>query len=253
MKLRDKVVVITGSGSGMGEAFAHRFAVEGAKVVVADRDPGAVERVSAALGCVGIAADVSREEDIESVVELAKRSYGDVDVWFSNAGFDGPRRPGDLRENADWEASWRLHVMSHVHAARAVLPSMIERGDGYLIQTASMVALATDPGNPAYAVTKHAALALAEWLALTYRPRGIKVSCFCPGPMLTPMLLSHGFPAEHPVMQMAVTPAAVAELLVQAIDSEQFLVVESDAGIQQLAAKVADYDRWVSAMSSLSS
>ena len=100
-----------------------------------------------------------------------------------------------------WDLSWRLHVMSHVYAAREVLPAMLERGDGYLLQTASVVALALHPDKAAYSVTKHAALGLSEWLAATYRPKGIKVSCFCPGPMLTPMLLSDGIPADHPMLK----------------------------------------------------
>lgn len=253
MKLRDKVVVVTGAGSGIGEAFAGRFAAEGAQVVVADRNGTAVERVSGEVGCAGIAADVTVEEEVRAVAGLAERTYGPVDVWFSNAGFDGPRREGDLRDNEDWQSSWSLHVMSHVYAARAVLPSMLERGSGYLIQTASIVALATDPGNPAYAVTKHGALALSEWLAVTYRPRGIKVSCFCPGPMLTPMLLAHGFPADSAPMLMARTPAEIAEVLVQGMDAERFLIAESDAGIQQLASKAADYERWIVDMSALAS
>jgi NAD(P)-dependent dehydrogenase (short-subunit alcohol dehydrogenase family) len=252
MKLGDKVVVITGSGSGIGEAFARRFAAEGARVVVADRNGASVDRVSSGVGCAGIQADVTREEEVQAIANLAERTYGPVDVWFSNAGFDGPRREGDLRENADWELSWYLHVMSHVYAVRAVLPSMLKRGDGYLIQTASMVALATDPGNPAYAVTKHGALALAEWLAATYRPKGVKVSCFCPGPMLTPMLLAHQFPAYSPAMLIAKTPADIAEVLVHGIDAERFLIVESDPGTQQLAAKAGDYEKWIVDMSAVS-
>ena len=118
-------------------------------------------------------------------------------------------------------------------------------GDGYLLQTASVVALATQPDKAAYSVTKHSALALAEWLATTYRPRGIKVSCFCPGPMLTPMLLSNDFPADHPVLKTAATPEQVADRLVAAIDAERFLILDSDLGIDSLRAKASDYEQWI--------
>ena len=128
---------------------------------------------------------------------------------------------------------------------------MLQRGDGYLLQTASVVAMATHPDKAAYAVTKHAALAFSEWLALTYRPRGIKVSCFCPGPMLTPMLLSDGIPADHPVVQNAATPEEVAERLVRAIEAEQFLIVDSTMGPDSLTAKGADYERWISDMTAV--
>ncbi len=122
-------------------------------------------------------------------------------MWLSNAGVAGPRQPGNLQDDSLWDLMWRLHVLSHLHAAREVLPSMIDRGDGYLLQTASSVALSTQPEKAAYSVTKHAALALAEWLAMQYRRLGIKVSCFCPGPMLTRMLLGNEFAPGHPALE----------------------------------------------------
>jgi NAD(P)-dependent dehydrogenase (short-subunit alcohol dehydrogenase family) len=245
VKLHDKVVVITGSGGGIGEACARRFTAEGAKVVVTDIDSDAVERVSNAIGTVGLAGDITVESNVRAVAELARRTYGEIDVWFSNAGYAGPRQPGDLQEGALWELTWQLHVMSHVHAAREVLPSMLARGDGYLLQTASVVALATQPDKAAYSVTKHAALALAEWLATTYRSKGIKVSCFCPGPMVTPMLLANDFPADHPILRAAAAPDEVADRLVGAIEAEQFLILDSPMGLDSLAAKAADYERWI--------
>ena len=242
MKLRDKVVVITGSGGGIGEACARRFHSEGAQVVVTDIDADGVERVSQEIGSVGLATDITLESNVQSVAELARLTYGEVDLWFSNAGFAGPRQPGELQGDEMWEAAWRLHVMSHVFAVRAVLPSMLARGDGYLLQTSSLVALATQPDKAAYSVTKHASLALAEWLSVSYRPKGIKVSCFCPGPMLTPMLLSNDFPPDHPVLREAVTPAQVADRLVTAIGEERFLILDSDSGMRSLTAKAADYE-----------
>ena len=248
MKLNDKVVVITGAGHGIGEAFAYRFSAEGAKVVVTDIDAEAVGRVSERIGCAGLAVDITVEENVRAVAAFARKTYGEVDVWYSNAGFAGRRQPGEIPDNGLWDLGWNLHVMSHVYAARAVLPSMLERGDGYLLQTASVVALSSQVEKGSYAVTKHAALALAEWLAITNRPRGIKVSCFCPGPMLTRMLLSNDFPNDHPVMKAALTPERVADLLVRSIDTERFLITENSAGSESLLAKGADYDRWITGM-----
>ena len=248
MKLRDKVVVITGSGSGIGEACAHRFADEGAKVVVTDLNPDGVDRVSKAVDTVGLAVDITAEDNVRAVADLARRTYGQIDIWFSNAGYTGPPQHGDISDEPLWDISWRLHVMSHVYAARAVLPSMLERGDGYLLQTASVVALAIHPDKPAYSVTKHAALAFSEWLAATYRPKGIKVSCFCPGPMLTPMLMAEGMPADHPMLQNVATPEQVADRLVGGIDTEDFLILDSQLGRDLLTAKATDYERWITAM-----
>ncbi|WP_099021545.1 SDR family NAD(P)-dependent oxidoreductase [Mycolicibacterium palauense] len=251
MKLRDKVVVITGSGSGIGEACARRFAHEGAKVVVTDINDEGVERVSTEIGTVGLAVDITVEDGVRAVADLARDTYGDIDLWFSNAGYSGPPQGGDISDDHLWDLSWRLHVMSHVYAARAVLPSMLERGEGYLLQTASVVALAIHPDKPVYSVTKHAALSLSEWLASTYRPRGIKVSCFCPGPMLTPMLLSDGIPADHPMLANAAQPHEVADRLVRAVDTERFLILDSTIGSDILTAKSRDYEQWITDMSLL--
>jgi NAD(P)-dependent dehydrogenase (short-subunit alcohol dehydrogenase family) len=249
MKLAGKVVVVTGSGNGIGEAFAHRFTAEGAKVVVTDIEGDAVERVADAIGTVGLAVDITVEDNVRAVAELARRTYGEIDVWYSNAGFAGPRQPGEIQDNALWELGWNLHVMAHVYAAREVLPAMLERGDGYLLQTASIVSLSAQADKASYSVTKHAALALSEWLAMTYRPKGIKVSCFCPGPMLTRMLLANQFPDDHPVLKLALTPEQVADLLVDAIDDERFLVLDTPSAIDGLTARVADYDAWINRMS----
>ncbi len=251
MLLRDKVVVITGSGGGIGEACARRFATEGAKVVVTDINSDAVARVSDSIGAVGLSGDITAEDTVRAVADLARRSYGEVDIWFSNAGYAGPPLAGDISDDRLWDLSWRLHTMSHVYAVRQVLPSMLERGDGYLLHTASVVALATHPDKAAYAVTKHAALAFSEWLALTYRPKGIKVSCFCPGPMLTPMLLSDGIPADHPIVHNAATPEQVAERLAGAIEAERFLILDSSLGTDSLSAKGTDYERWIDDMTAV--
>ena len=246
MKLDGKVAVVTGSGNGIGEAIARRFAAEGARVVVTDIEPDAVARVADGIGTVGLAADITEPDSVRAVAELARTTYGEVDVWLSNAGVAGPRQPGNLQDDSLWELMWRLHVMSHLHAAREVLPSMIDRGNGYLLQTASSVALSTQPEKAAYSVTKHAALALAEWLAVQYRRLGVKVSCFCPGPMLTRMLLSNEFAPDSPALAQALTPQQVADVVVEGIAAERFLITTRPGNERVLTEKGTDYDAWIS-------
>ncbi|WP_262402825.1 SDR family NAD(P)-dependent oxidoreductase [Actinomadura sp. CNU-125] len=189
--------------------------------------------------------DISVENNVREVAALARDAYGEIDLWFSNAGRTGPSLPADLADNALWESLWGVHVMSHVYAVREVLPAMLRRGDGYLLQTASLIAMATEADKAAYSVTKHAALALAEWLAVNYRRKGSKVSCFCPGPMLTSMLRAEDYPDDHPVIQRARTPGQVADQLVQAIDQEHFLIVDSPVGQESLGSKSTDYEAWI--------
>jgi NAD(P)-dependent dehydrogenase (short-subunit alcohol dehydrogenase family) len=245
MKLQDKVVVVTGSGNGIGEAFAHRFTAEGAHVVVTDIEPDAVERVSKAISSVGLAVDITVEDNVKAVADLARREYGEIDVWYSNAGYSGPPEPGDLQGNDIWEMTWGLHVMSHVYATREVLPSMVQRGEGYLLQTASVISLSTQADKVTYSVTKHGALALAEWLAIHYRPKGVRVSCFCPGAMNTRMLRANGFSADSPIMQIALTPEQVADVVVRGIDAERFLITTDEGAEAVLHEKADDYDGWI--------
>lgn len=249
MQLKDRVVVITGSGSGIGEACAKRFAAEGAKVVVTDVNAAGVDRVAGEVGTVGFTTDITVEANVQALAEFARNNFGEIDIWFSNAGVNGKSQRGVIPENFEWELGWDLHVMSHVYAARAVLPSMLERGDGYLLQTASVIAFAMQFDKGAYTASKHAALALSEWLAATYRPKGVKVSCFCPGAMLTPMLASNDFPPDSPVLKNAQTPEQVAERLVRGIEAENFLILDSDIAMQSMTMKLNDYDAFLARMS----
>ena len=244
MDLDDKVAVVTGSGNGIGEAVAHRFKAEGAKVVVTDIETDSVDRVTAAIGGVGLAADMTVESDVLAVTDLAREAYGEIDIWFSNAGYTGAPEPGVIQANEVWDLTRHLHVMAHVYAARALLPSMVERGDGYLLNTASEVAFSTHPDKVAYAATKHAALAWSEWLAIHYRPRGIKISCFCPGPMLTRMLLSNEWPDDHPAIKAAIPSNEIAEILVRGIGEERFPILAGNR-IEDLRAKARDYEQWI--------
>ena len=246
MDISGRVIVITGAASGVGAATAQRFAADGAKVVMTDINEPALNEVAAALGAPALAGDISQEVTVQAVAALARERYGRIDIWFSNAGYAGLPDRGALPPNAEWQRFWDLHVMSHVYAARAVLPEMLARGEGYLLQTASAVALSLLVDKAHYSVTKHAALSLSEWLAVNFRSQGVRVSCFCPGAMDTNMLRQSGLPDDHPAIQHALKPDQVAELLVRGIEAEKFLI-DNDGpvdGASILALKATDYEAW---------
>lgn len=245
MNLAGKNAVITGAGNGVGAGLARRFIAEDARVVIADMDAAATENIVHELDCVGMSCDVTDERAIEKLAELATNAYGPIDIWVSNAGISGPPLPGELPGNDTWDAMWNLHVMAHVYAVRVVLPSMVDRGTGYLFQTVSKAALGSQPDKVAYAVTKRAALALGEWLAVHCRPRGVAVSCFCPGAMLTQMLLANGFPADSAAMQTAKSTDEVAEIVVRGMEREQFMIVTDDADLEPLSERFVDFDAWL--------
>ena len=250
MNIRDRVIVITGAASGIGAAAARRFAADGAMVVLTDLNEGPLLELASELGAAALAGDICCEDTVRAVAALARERHGRIDIWFSNAGFAGTRDGAVLQANEVWQKSWELHVMSHVYAAREVLPEMLARGEGYLLQTASSVALTMQVEKAHYSVTKHAALSLSEWLAANYRPSGVRVSCFCPGAMDTPMLRANGMPVDHPAIRNALKPDHVAELLVRGIAAEKFLIDNNGPvdGAAELAPKIAAYDDWLGAM-----
>ncbi|MDP7546218.1 MAG: SDR family oxidoreductase, partial [Alphaproteobacteria bacterium] len=186
MQIRDKVVVVTGGASGIGRALARRFAAEGArKVVVADLNEEGVAAVAGEIDGLAITANVGVESDIIELVKTTESQAGPIDLFCSNAGI---AVHGDLdNSNEEWQRVWDVNLMSHVFAARAVVPGMIERGGGYLLNTASAAGLLSQIGSSTYAVTKHAAVGFAEWLSITYGNRGIKVSLLCPQAVRTAM------------------------------------------------------------------
>ncbi len=187
MQLRDKLAVVTGGANGIGQALCRRFAAEGARgVVVADMDAAGAQQVAEEIDGLAVTVDVGCEADIQRLVAEATNTFGPIDLFCSNAGI--ALGGGVDAPDAVWQQIWDVHVMAHIYAARAVLPGMVMRGAGYLLQTASAAGLLTQVGSAPYSVTKHAAVALAEWLSITYAQSGIKVSCLCPQGVMTDML-----------------------------------------------------------------
>jgi len=221
----DAVVVVTGGGSGIGRALCRRFAADGARaVVVVDREATA-HSVAEEISGLALFADVGVEADVVRAVQSVLDQFGAIDLFCSNAGIGGGAGGIDVAD-ADWQRTWQVNVMAHIYAARALLPGMLERGGGYLLQTASAAGLLTQIGSAPYAVTKHAAVAFAEWLAVTYGDRGIKVSCLCPQGVKTNMLMgSPGDPSTEVVLaQGAIEPEQLAEAVVDGLRAESFLI-----------------------------
>ncbi len=255
MELRDKVVVVTGGGSGIGAALCRRFAAEGARgVLVADLAYEGARAVAEEMGGLAVAADVSVERDVQALVDRAEAEFGPVDLFCSNAGVAlggglGPREGGPFASDADWRRSWDVNVMAHVYAARTVLPSMLRRGSGYLLSTASAAGLLTDLGSQAYSVTKHAAVAFAEWLAIRYGEQGIGVSCLCPQGVRTPMLqgAADSGAGGHLVPEM-IEPEEVAEAVVRGLAAGTFLILPHPRVREYAQRRAGDADRWLAGM-----
>jgi NAD(P)-dependent dehydrogenase (short-subunit alcohol dehydrogenase family) len=249
MKLTDKIIVITGGGSGIGRAMVRRFAVEKPKkLVIADRDHAAAQAVAREVGGLAVACDVSRESEIKSLIEAA----GEIDLFCANAGIavgGGVEAP-----DSEWQRAWDVNFMSHVWAARALVPQWIERKSGYFLATASAAGLLTTIGAAPYSVTKHAVVSLAEWLSITHGEQGIRVSCLCPQYVNTNML--------HTALQelaggtvhksgAVIEPEAVADAVVAGLDAEHFLILPHPEVATYFQRKAGDYDRWLGAMRKL--
>jgi NAD(P)-dependent dehydrogenase (short-subunit alcohol dehydrogenase family) len=253
MELAGSVAVVTGGASGIGRALCRRFAAEGAAVVVADLDGAGAASVAAEIGGRAVATDVSVEADVVHLVDETLAAHGRVDLFCSNAGILWGARPDDPEAvvgvgatDEAWDRIWQVNLMAHVYGARAVLPSMLERGAGYLLSTASAAGLLTVLGNAPYAVTKHAAVALAEWLAITYGAAGIKVSCLCPEGVRTGML--DAAPDSFKETVATVEPEEVAEAVVEGLAAERFLILPHPRVADYFRRKADDYDRWLSGM-----
>ncbi len=257
MELPGKVAVVTGGASGIGRELCRRFAAEGASVVVADVDAPGAAAVAQGIGGLAVPGDMSVEADVAALVDAALLSFGRIDLFCANAGIlwgvppadpaavVGPEAPDEA-----WDRMWRVNVLSHVYAARALVPLMLDQGGGHILVTASAAGLLTVLGNAPYAVTKHAAVALAEWLAITYGDQGLKVSCLCPQFVRTEMLarageLAGGQGVAHPGI---LEPEEVAEIVVEGLRDERFLILPHPEVAEYFRRKADDYDRWLAGM-----
>ena len=250
MELAGAHVVVTGAGSGIGRACAIRYAAEGARVVVSDLRPGAAEAVAGEIGAAAIAADVGHETGVLELVAAARQRGGEIDLFHSNAGVTGPGG-GPEAGDEELQLAWEVNVMAHVWAARALLPAWLERGRGYLVSTASAAGLLTQVSALGYSITKHAAVAVAEWLAVVYGDAGIKVSCVCPQAVRTPMLETA---LEDPVGAAALLsggvlePEQVADAVVAGLRAERFLILPHPEVARHLALKATEPERWLAGM-----
>jgi len=244
MKIRDKVAVVTGGASGIGRGLCRRFAAEGAKgIVVSDYNGEGAAKVAEESGGLAVTTDFGKEADVKKLVEIATSHYGPIDLFCSNAGISvlgGAEAP-----DSDWQRCWDVHVMAHVYAARAVLPSMIERGGGYLLQTGSAGGLLTTLGAAPYAISKHASVAFAEWLSITHARQGIKVSCLCPLGVRTGMLSEETEGVGKILMQTALSPEEVAEYVIEGLEKEEFLILPHIEVINYFRNKAGNYERWL--------
>jgi NAD(P)-dependent dehydrogenase (short-subunit alcohol dehydrogenase family) len=246
-------VVITGAGSGIGAALATRFAADGARVVVNDINAEAAAEVAKTVGGTAVPADAASEDGVARLVGAATDALGGIDLYCANAGVGRPAAPDSpaAEQEADWQLSWQVNVMAHVRAARLLLPPWLERGSGHLICTVSAAGLLTLLGSAPYAVTKHAALSFAEWLAATYKHRGITVQALCPQGVRTPMLAGSGPVGRALLDQDAITPEAAADAVVAGIADGRFLILPHPEVAQMYAGRAADPDRWLGGMNKL--
>ncbi|MDA9049902.1 SDR family oxidoreductase [Pseudomonadales bacterium] len=245
MEMQDKVIVITGGSGGIGKAMARAFLAEGAtSIVLVDLNETAVKAAAAEIGCIGEVCDVTNEAQIIDLVDRTLASQGRIDVFCSNAGAGGSGVLTDA-PNDVWQAQWDLHVMSHIYAARAVLPSMIERGDGYLLNTASAAGLLAAMGSGPYTVTKAAAVKFAEFLAITHGDDGIRVSVLCPQGVNTAMApRSLGDGQTDGIIE----PEQLAQTVLQTLREERFYVLPHPEVEDYVRRKGDDIDRWLGGM-----
>ena len=255
MQIKGSVVAVTGAANGIGAALARRFSAEGARLVIlADLDEDGVRGIAASIaaagGCaVATACDVAREADVRAIAELAKAEAGPIDLFCSNAGIMVTGDP--MSPDADWQSAWNVNVMAHVYAARAVLPDMLARGSGYLLNTCSAAGLLTSLGAAPYAASKHAAVAFSEWLAITYGPRGIGVSALFPMVVRTKMIedaIASGAGGAVSSGGAMLEPDLVAGQVVEALAEQRFLILTHPETQQFAERKIADVDRWIGGM-----
>jgi NAD(P)-dependent dehydrogenase (short-subunit alcohol dehydrogenase family) len=249
MRIAGKVVIVTGGGNGIGRALCRRFVAEKPRaIVVVDVNAASAAQVAAEISGTAAICDVSREPDVAALVSQTIAQHGQIDLFCSNAGIavNGDEHTAD----AEWARCWDVNVMAHVYAARAVVPHMLARASGYLLQTVSAAGLLTHPQSATYAVTKHASLAFAEWLSMTYGDRGIKVSALCPQGVRTDMLRraeAEGGRASF-LLDSALEPEQVAEEVVKGLEAERFLILPHPEVAEFVRRRAGDHDRWLRGM-----
>jgi len=250
MELKDKIVVITGAGSGIGRALALRFHAEGAKqIVCADINLDNAQQTADMIAGVAMMADVSREQDTARIIEDTETSIGPIDLFCCNAGvglgesIDSP--------NAEWQAIWDINVMSHVYAARHLVPRMVKRGGGYFLNTSSAAGLLNQIGGAAYGVTKHAAVGFGEWLAIHHQHEGIGVSMLCPQAVRTAMTAVENDAVAAAANNGMIEPEELADTVVEELRNESFLILPHPVVREYMQNKTSNYDRWIAGMNKL--
>jgi len=242
--VRDRAVVVTGGGGGIGAALARKFAAEGARVAVNDLDKSKAEAVAAEIGGVAVPGDAS------GIVAAAREALGgSIDIFCANAGI--APHGGPEADEQIWADAWDVNVMAHVRAARELLPEWLERGSGRFVATVSAAGLLTMVGSAPYSVTKHGALAFAEWLSATYRHRGIGVHAVCPQGVRTDMLAGTGTAGDLVLRPTAIEPEQVADAVFEAMAAERFLVLPHPEVADYYTARAGDTDRWLAGMNKM--
>ncbi|WP_347858439.1 SDR family oxidoreductase [Planktomarina sp.] len=251
MEFQGKIIILTGAAGGIGAALAHEFAQRGARLALCDLNAPALNDLSQELGALQMVCDVTVESNIQAVVTEVEATLGPVDIFFSNAGFS-TGEPDHAASAPDrvWQAAWDLHVMAHVYACRAVLPAMLARGQGYLVQMASAAGLLNQIGDAAYSTSKHAAVGFAEALAISHGDGGLKVSVVCPQYVATPML-GYDNPASAVPLPGVLSPEVTAQRVADAMEEERFLILPHPQVADYMVFKATEPDKWLSAMRKL--
>lgn len=249
MLLADKVIVVTGGASGIGEAMARRFAEESPTgIILADLNIDAAEAVAGDIGAIAIQCDVSDREANRALIEQTEDRFGPIDLFCANAGYGNTG--SEQTDPDEWDRMWQVNLMSHVHAAKELIPGWVAREKGYFLSTASAAGLLTNLKAAQYSVTKHAAVAFAEWLAITYGDQGIKVSCLCPMGVDTPFVQAATEFADLLGPDL-IEPRAVADEVVKGLADENFLILPHRDVERFFQNKANDYDRWIEGMRKL--